>query len=98
MQMVSMKAFVNALCSDPDLACIPETKRLYKPSNAATGCDNCDYTSFFTRLSKSSFLKALYQHAIFISSVKTTPGSLTNINDVESSTLVLITLVGTTYF
>ena len=28
-QMVSMKVFVNALCSDPDLACIPETKSLY---------------------------------------------------------------------
>ena len=62
---------------------------------AATGCN---YTSFFTGLSKSYFLKVLHQHAMFIASTETIPGSLIDIRNVESSTLAFIRLVGTAYF
>ena len=46
MQMVSMKAFATALCSDPDLACIPVIERqiIIQVVYVASGCD---YTIFY---------------------------------------------------
>ena len=66
----------------------------------ATGCD---YTSFFSGVGKSSFLKAFYQYSRFISSgrVRNATGTLADVNletNFTNGSLAFLRLVGTAYF
>ena len=67
---------------------------------AATGCD---YTSFFSGVGKSSFLKTFYQYSRFISSgrVRNATGTLADVNletNFTNGFLAFLRLVGTAYF
>ena len=46
MELVNIKAFIDALCSNPDLNCMPTIEQLLiiQDVYAATGCD---YTLFY---------------------------------------------------
>lgn len=64
-KLLHLNQLTNSLTQDPDLAAIPlqQLPLVLQTLYAATGCD---YTSFFSGLGKSTFLKAMYKYATFI--------------------------------
>ena len=94
----SMKAFIQALENDPDLAHVPKDKRtkVLQATYIATGSD---YTSYFRGIGKIFFLNVLYQHAKFITGELSTAGSLADLNDdnAHMGLLAFIHLVGCSY-
>ena len=103
LQYIHLQAFITALENDPDLSSLPQQllPQTFQTIYVATGSD---YTSFFSGIGKSSFLKTFYQHSRFISSgkVRNAPGTLVDVNpdSNESSNgfLAFLRLVGTAYF
>ena len=79
----------DSLTQDPDLAAIPQHQvpLVIQTLYASTGCD---YTSFFSRLGKSSFLKAFYRFAEFIGSV--------NPHSEKDGYFSFLRLVGSAYY
>lgn len=63
----------------------------------------CDYISFFSGISKATFLRCFYQYAEFISSgLGNTPGTLSDVNleqdNFNTGFLAFLRLVGVVYF
>ena len=71
-KFIHLNALFSVLGSDPDLAMIPEDQRaqVLQTTYVYTGSD---YTSFFQRIGKISFLATLFQYASFITG-KEMPG------------------------
>ena len=95
---------LKALANDPDLAHINPTE-LPQILQTLYVCTGCDYTSFFSRVGKATFLRYFFQHASFITSTYTaeaTRGTLANVglenSDFEKGFLAFTRLVGTAYF
>ena len=95
---------LKALANDPDLAHINPTE-LPQILQTLYVCTGCDYTSFFSRVGKATFLRYFFQHASFITSTCTaeaTRGTLANVglenSDFEKGFLAFTRLVGTAYF
>ena len=95
---------LKALANDPDLAHINPTE-LPQILQTLYVCTGCDYTSFFSRVGKATFLRYFFQHASFITSTCTTEatrGTLANVglenSDFEKGFLAFTRLVGTAYF
>ena len=90
-----VRAFIQALHNDPDLAQVPRDKRakVIQETYVATGSD---YTSYFKGIGKVFFLNVLYQHAKFITSETTTVGSLADYSDdnAHQGLLAFIRLIG----
>ena len=63
---------------------------------AATGCD---FTSFFSGISKVAFLDVFYRYPQFIASnTPRIPGSITDIDPDSNGFLAFVRLVGVAYF
>lgn len=103
LRLLHLNRLITALETDPDLGKVEsDLPRILQAIYVATGCD---YTSFFSRIGKSTFLRYFYQYASFITGgtdTSTTPGSLgTNkfqVTNWEQGYLAFLRLVGTVYF
>ena len=93
-----MKAFIQVLENDPDLAYVPKDKRtkVLQVTYIATGSD---YTSYLRGIGKIFFQNVLYQHTKFITGELSTAGSLAEFNaDIAHMRLLaFIRLVGCSY-
>ena len=98
-QVLSITKLIEALKNDPYLIMrgIPEEDRQASLVSLYI-LSGCDYTSFFVGCGKASFMKALFDHASFISAdTPKTPGSLARLT-AESGFLAWLRLVRTVYF
>ena len=100
-RILSLFNLKQNLSNDPDLSSIQshQLPQIFQTLYVVTGCD---YTSFFSRFGKTTFMKLFYQHAEFITSGTTHPGSLSDCsletNSYELGFLAFIRLIGTMYF
>ncbi len=102
LRLISMKRVIGALLNDPDLANIAAGthSQILQSLFVATGCD---YTSFFSGLGKTTFLRYFFQNAEFITGEsQCTKGSLSDVlldNDThKQGFLAFLRLIGTVYF
>ena len=99
-KFLHLPALLQAIGKDPDLSFIPNNllPQMLCTLFVVTGCD---YTSFFSRIGKTTFYRYLFQHTKFITSGEL-PGTLADIglrdNSFEMGFLSFLRLVGVTYF
>ena len=100
-RILSLFNLKQNLSNDPDLSSIQshQLPQIFQTLYVVTGCD---YTSFFSGFGKTTFMKLFYQHAEFITSGTTHPGSLSDCsletNSYELGFLAFMWLIGTMYF
>ena len=94
-----MTNMLSALSKDPDLSEIHIQSRpqVLQSIYIATGCD---YTSFFNRLGKVTFLATFFQHEAFIAGRNSPPGSMGEMSmDLHSNAkFSFLRLIGCAYF
>ncbi len=99
-KFLHLPALLQAIGEDPDLSLIPSIllPQVLSTLFVVTGCD---YTSFFSRIGKTTFYRYFFHHAEFITSGRL-PGTLADIglrdNVFEMGFLSFLRLVGVTYF
>ena len=76
-KFLHLPALLEAIEKDPDLSSIPNIllPHIFCTLFVVSGCD---YTSFFSRIGKTTFYPYLFQHAEFITS-RRLPGTLADI-------------------
>ena len=98
LSFLHLPALVDALTNDPDLSSIEPAllPQIFQTLFVATGCD---YTSFFSGIGKSTFLRYFSQHSQFITGgQEIAPGTLANMEaDFESGFMAFLRLVGVVY-
>ena len=95
-----MSALSKALVNDPDLANV-NTTILSQVIQTMFVCTGCDYTSFFCKVGKATFLRYFFQYAAFITGTES-QGTLAD-TSLEGETykngfLAFLRLIGTVYF
>ena len=101
LKYLDLTAFLEVLRNDPDLSSIPAVNipQIFQSLFVSTGCD---YISFFSEMGKASFYRYFYQHAEFISSGNSFPGTLADTgltnNQFETGFLAFLRLVVSVYF
>ena len=96
-KFVDMKAFVEAVTSDPDLSRIPYSHRLQALQTIYVGT-GCDYIPFFSGVGKISFLSTIFQYANFIVSEENSQGGIGSPGIGNTTFLSFLRLVGSAYF
>ena len=97
-RILSLSNLKSNLTNDPDLSSIHSNQlpQIFQTLYVVTGSD---YTSFFSGLGKVTFMKCFFQHAEFITSGTTYPGSLSDCsletNTYELGFLAFLRLIGT---
>ena len=100
LKYLDLTAFLE-VWNDPDLSFIPAANipQIFQSLFVSTGCD---YISVFSEMGKASFSRYFYQHAEFISSGNSFPGTLADTgltnNQFETGFLAFLRLVGSVYF
>ena len=98
LRLLSLHGLADAVSRDPDMFDIPHEERLATLQSlyVLTGCD---FTSFFSQISKSFFATTFFRFAAFIcANTERLPGNLAETTTQESSFLAFLRLVGVVYF
>ena len=98
LRLLSLHGLGDAVSRDPDMFDIPHEERLATLQSlyVLTGCD---FTSFFSQISKSFFATTFFRFAAFIcANTERLPGNLAETTTQESSFLAFLRLVGVVYF
>ena len=98
LKFLDITALNAAFQNDPDLANIDATI-LPQVFQTLFVCTGCDYTSFFSRIGKATFLRYFFQYAAFISG-REAEGTLADTEEesCNSGFLAFLRLIGTVYF
>ena len=100
-RILSLSNLKQDLMNDPDLCSLPGEllPQIFQTLYIVTGCD---YTSFFSGIGKSTFMKYFFQFAEFITSGTAVPGTLADCSlqsdAFKTGFLAFLRLIGTVYY
>jgi len=98
LRLLSLHGLADAVSRDPEMCDIPHEDRL-ATLQALYVLTGCDFTSFFTQISKAFFLSTLFRFAPFICcNSESLPGNLATTATEDTSFLAFLRLVGVAYF